>query len=151
MPAISSLAHFGKRVQAVLPNPIPQDVSSKSSFALDSSGVAGFFGGDSAVLAMASVNLIPNRRWVGWYNTPGSYEIAKLFGQLADSPFWDALFPGGNHNPAILFELDGKVGPEFIASYSGTTYTQTGHLAYLLTRKAKSMDGSKLISCNNIW
>ncbi|TBU55673.1 hypothetical protein BD310DRAFT_908172 [Dichomitus squalens] len=141
LPVISSLAYLGKRVRSVIPDPIPQGASSKSGFTLDSSGVAGFFGGDSAVLAMASVNLIPNRRWVGWYNTPGSYEIAKQFGQLADSPFWDALVPGGKHEPAILFELDGKVGPEFIASYSGTTFAQTGHLAYLLTRKAKSMTG----------
>ena len=142
MPVISSLVPLSKRVQAVFPNPIHQDTSSKSGFTLDSSGVAGFFGGDSAVLAMASVNLIPNRRWVGWYNTPGSYEIAKQFGQLANSPFWDALFPGGQHDPAILFELDGKLGPEFIASYSGTTFAQTGHLSYLLARWAKNMIGA---------
>ena len=92
---------------------------SSSSFTLDSSGVAGFFGGDSAVSGMATVNLIPNRRWGGWYNTPGSYEIAKQFGQLANSRFWDGLFPGGKHDPAELFGLDGKSGPAFLAVRSG--------------------------------
>ena len=99
------LIHLAARSSEVLDQPRSLE---KSSFTLDSSGVAGFFGGDGAVSGMATVNLIPNRRWGGWYNSPGSYEIAKQYGQLANSRFWDGLFPGGKHDPARLFELDGK-------------------------------------------
>ncbi|PIL35277.1 hypothetical protein GSI_02002 [Ganoderma sinense ZZ0214-1] len=115
----------------------------KASFTLDSSGVAGFFGGDSAVSGMATVNLFQYRRWGGWYNTPGSYEIAKQYGQLANSRFWDGLFPGGKHDPAHLFGLDGKPGPEFLAARSGSSFSRTGHLAYLIARKASRMHGTR--------
>ncbi|EJF58592.1 hypothetical protein DICSQDRAFT_90406 [Dichomitus squalens LYAD-421 SS1] len=118
----------------------PQSLN-KSSFTLDSSGVAGFFGGDTAVSGMATVNLFKYRRWGGWYNTPGSYEIAKQYGQLANSRLWDGLFPGGTHDPSQLFGLDGKAGPDFLAARSGSSFTHTGHLAYLLTRKAGRMRG----------
>ncbi|OBZ66307.1 hypothetical protein A0H81_13874 [Grifola frondosa] len=85
--------------------------SAKLSVTLDSSGVAGFFGGDEAVSAMATVHVYGGRKWLGWYNSPGSYEIAKRYGQLANSRFWDGLFPGINVDPAQLFELDGYKGP----------------------------------------
>ncbi|EJF62003.1 hypothetical protein DICSQDRAFT_26701, partial [Dichomitus squalens LYAD-421 SS1] len=70
--------------------PLP---TSSSGFTLNALGVAGFFGGDSAVNGMATANLVPYRRWFGWYNTPGSYEIAKKFGPLADWAMSDGLFP----------------------------------------------------------
>jgi hypothetical protein len=93
---------------------------------LDTSGVAGFFGGDEAISAMATVHLYRGRRWLGWYNSPGSYTVAKKFGQLANSRFWDGLFPGPNLTPAEVFGLDGKTGPHYWGVLSGTDMF-TGH------------------------
>lgn len=109
---------------------------SKASFSLDTSGVMGFFGGEEAISAMATVNLYRGRRWLGWYNSPGSYTVAKKFGQLANSRFWDGIFPGPNLTPTEMFGLDGQQGPRFIGVLSGTDMTSTGHLAYLTTQKA---------------
>ncbi|OJA11644.1 hypothetical protein AZE42_11655 [Rhizopogon vesiculosus] len=107
----------------------------KASFSLDTSGVMGFFGGEEALSAMATVHLYRGRRWLGWYNSPGSYTVAKKFGQLANSRFWDGIFPGPNPTPTEMFGLDGQQGPRFIGVLSGTDMT-TGHLAYLTTQKA---------------
>ncbi len=137
---VRELAHLAARSSEVVEQPGSLETS---SFTLDSSGVAGFFGGDGAVAGMATVNLFKYRRWGGWYNTPGSYEIAKQYGQLANSRFWDGLFPGGKHDPAHLFGLDGKAGPEFLAARSGSSFSRTGHLAYLIARKAQRMHGER--------
>ncbi|KAH9949182.1 hypothetical protein B0H21DRAFT_730026 [Amylocystis lapponica] len=110
-----------------------------SKFTLDSSGVAGFFGGDEAVSAMATVHVYEGRKWLGWYNSPGSYEIGKRYGQLAKSRFWDGLFPGVNVDPATLFELNGQTGPKYIAARSGTYMPQTGHCAYLMMKESEEM------------
>ncbi|KAG1752411.1 uncharacterized protein EDB91DRAFT_1102331, partial [Suillus paluster] len=109
----------------------------KASFTLDTSGVMGFFGGEEALSAMATVHLYRGRRWLGWYNSPGSYTVAKKFGQLANSRFWDGIFPGPNLTPEEMFGLDGKDGPRFIGVFSGTDMSTTGHLAYLTAQKAK--------------
>ncbi|KIK39465.1 hypothetical protein CY34DRAFT_808242 [Suillus luteus UH-Slu-Lm8-n1] len=86
---------------------------------------------------MSTVHLYRGRRWLGWYNSPGSYTVAKKFGQLAKSRFWDGIFPGPNPTPEEMFGLDGKEGPRFIGVFSGTDMTTTGHLAYLAAQKAK--------------
>lgn len=87
---------------------------------------------------MATVHLYRGRRWLGWYNSPGSYTVAKKYGQLANSRFWDGLFPGPNPEPAEAFGLDGKPGPRYVASLSGTDMA-TGHLAYLLIQRSKEL------------
>ena len=88
--------------------------SGTNGFSLDISGVAGFFGGDASVSAMATVHIYEGRKWLGWYNQPGSYEIARRYGQLSRSRLWDALYPGVNVDPAVLFEFDGTpVAPLF--------------------------------------
>lgn len=69
------------------------DAGSKTQFDLDISGVAGFFGGDVSVSAMATVHIYEGRKWLGWYNQPGSYEIAKRYGQLSRSRFWTLFTP----------------------------------------------------------
>lgn len=97
----------------------------------------GFFGGEEALSAMSTVHLYQGRRWLGWYNSPGSYIVAKKFGQLAKSRFWDGIFPGPNPTPEEMFGLDGKDGPRFIGVFSGTDMVTTGHLAYLTAQKAK--------------
>ena len=119
--------------------PAPLIPLSDSDLNLDISGVAGFFGGDVAVSAMATVHVYQGRKWLGWYNSPGSYEIAKRYGQLGRSRFWDGLYPGINVDPAVLFELDGMNGPKYRAVHSGTVMTKTGHLAHLLIQECKSI------------
>ncbi|KAF9226882.1 hypothetical protein BS17DRAFT_806895 [Gyrodon lividus] len=114
-----------------------------AKFTLDVSGVAGFFGGESAISAMSTIHLYHHRRWLGWYNSPGSYQIATRFGQLAKSPFWDGLFPGPNESPAVSFGLDGKSGPTYIGVLSGTKM-QAGHLGYLTIQKIKEMSAHKV-------
>jgi len=112
-----------------------------SNFTLDTLGVAGVFGGDEAVSAMATVHVYENRRWLGWYNTPGSYQIAKRYGLLAKSRFFDGFFPGVHTDPATLFELDGWKGPKFRAAHSGTIIEETGHLAALFMKECASREG----------
>ncbi|TBU24888.1 hypothetical protein BD311DRAFT_855495 [Dichomitus squalens] len=121
-----------------IPQPTLRDVvlttalsKPSSGFTLNPLGVAGFFGGDSAVRGMATANLIRNRRWFGWYNTPGSYQIAQKFGPLGRWKLCDGFFPGGEHHPARLFGLEGKEGAQFLAVHSGSNFARTGHLAYL--------------------
>ncbi|KAG6329545.1 hypothetical protein ID866_9545 [Astraeus odoratus] len=111
----------------------------KAHFSLDTSGVAGVFGGEEAVSAMATVHVYEHRKWLGWYNTPGSYEIAKRYGRLARSRFFDGLFPGVHTDPATLFELDGWRGPKFRAAHSGTVIEETGHLAALLMKECADL------------
>ena len=62
--------------------------------------------------------------------------IAKHLGRVANSRFWSGLFPGPNESPAVVFGLDGKKGPQYVAAMSGTTM-YTGHLAYLTMERSK--------------
>ena len=118
---------------------MPEIPLKSSTINLDISGVAGFFGGDVAVSAMATVHIYQGRRWLGWYNSPGSYEIAKRYGQLGRSRFWDGLYPGVNVDPAVLFELDGLYGPKYRAVHSGTLMSKTGHLAHLFLQECRDI------------
>ena len=95
-------------------------------------GIAGFFGGEEAFAAMSSIRLVQGRRWLGWYNSPGSYFVAKKYGVLARSKIWDGLYPGVNVDPATMLNLDGKVGPRYAGAHSGTRINATGHLGHLL-------------------
>ena len=115
-------------------NPLP-----KSTFTLDASGVAGFFGGDEAIYAMATVNVYQGRRWLGWYNSPGSYTVAKKYGQIARSGIWDGLFPGKHVDPADLFELTGSNGPGYIGIHSGTIIPNTGHIGHLFMKECEAV------------
>ncbi len=141
MPLISHLIDLTARAD---PEVVKAPFST-SAFTLDSSGVAGFFGGDTAVSGMATVHLMAGRRWCGWYNAPGAYEVAKQYGQLANSRFWDGFFPGAKCEPAELFGLDGKIGPAFHAARSGSSIPRTGHLAYLIARMARDMDDERSV------
>lgn len=119
--------------------PLSWPTTDSKKFSLDASGVAGFFGGEEAITAMATVHLYRGRRWLGWYNTPGSYTIAKEFGRISKSRLWEGLFPGSNHDPAVAFKLDIMTGPKYVASRSGTVMQQTGHFAHLLTQGADDL------------
>ncbi|KAG2135726.1 uncharacterized protein EDB93DRAFT_821899 [Suillus bovinus] len=123
-----------------MPHKHPIDIHT-GHFDLDVSGVAGFFGGEEAISAMQTIHLYKYRKWMGWYNSPGSWNVGKKFGMLANSRLWDGLFPGPNEDPAEFFELDGKQGPKYVASRSGSILEHTGHLAYLMMQICKEEPG----------
>ncbi|KIJ06957.1 hypothetical protein PAXINDRAFT_19839 [Paxillus involutus ATCC 200175] len=106
---------------------------SNAEFTLDVSGIAGFFGSQEALAAITTIHLFKGKKWLGWYNMPGSYSIARTIGQLANSNVWDRLFPRPDDVAlaASSFGLDGKLGPKYIASMSGTVLQTTGYLGYL--------------------
>ncbi|CCM02452.1 uncharacterized protein FIBRA_04551 [Fibroporia radiculosa] len=126
---------------SLLRRSIPQIPLSDAKFTLDASGVAGIFGGDEAVSAMATVHVYQGRKWLGWYNSPGAYEISKRYGQLAKSRLWSGLFPGPGTDPATLFELDGQKGPRFKSFVSGTMLPDSGHLGALLMAECEEIKG----------
>ncbi|KAF8546279.1 hypothetical protein OG21DRAFT_1527934, partial [Imleria badia] len=114
-----------------------------SKFNLNSAGVAGFFGGEEVLSTIGIMHLYEGRHWFGWYNSPGSYLIAKHFGRMANSRFWEGLFPGPNESPAVVFGLDVKKGPIYVAALSRTTMP-TGHLAYLAMERGKEVIAEEL-------
>ncbi|KAL4080918.1 hypothetical protein J3A83DRAFT_4153544 [Scleroderma citrinum] len=122
--------------------PIPLN---RVRFSLDTSGVVGVFGGEQAVSAMGTIPLYKNWKWLGWYNSPGAYEIAKRYGGLAKSRFFDGLFPGNRTDPATLFEMDGSKGPKFEAAHSGTVIEETSHLAALFMKECVEQEGGIII------
>ena len=112
---------------------------SDTTFTLNAWGVAGIFGGEEAISAVALIPLCRDgRRWLGWYNSPGSLEVARYIGRLAQFQFLERLFPRTTKSPATLFAFDGQLGPRYTAALSGTEM-QTGHLGYL------AMEGCKEI------
>ncbi|KIJ69759.1 hypothetical protein HYDPIDRAFT_104381 [Hydnomerulius pinastri MD-312] len=123
----------------VLNKPIISD-----NFNLDASGVVGFFGGEEVIAAIGTVHLYKGKRWLGWYNLPGSYTIARRFGQLANSGFWHHLFPGSNGSPESSLGLDGKPGPKYVGALSGTVLEQTGYLGNLMTTGIKAAEVVKI-------
>ncbi|KAI0830219.1 hypothetical protein BC628DRAFT_1336922 [Trametes gibbosa] len=127
----------------VLANVSPVADTSSSSphgFDLDISGVAGFFGADVAVSAMTMAHIYKGRRWLGWYNQPGSYAVARRYGQLACSAFWDALYPGPNTSPAELCGIDGSApGPKFMSVLSGSVHAKTSNIAHRFVEGCKAL------------
>jgi hypothetical protein len=142
--AVSSLFNSRSTIMPSLPLDKPSRVS------LDMSGVAGLLGGDEAVSAMATVHVYGNRRWLGWYNTPGSFQIAKRLSSFAKSASFhnnDKLSPRPlsgsirvHTDPTTLFELDDCKGPKFRAAHSGTVIEQTGYLAALFVKECAAWD-----------
>ncbi|KAF5348727.1 hypothetical protein D9758_006796 [Tetrapyrgos nigripes] len=114
-----------------------------NNFNLDSSGVAGFFGGDEAIAAMLTVHLYQGRRWLGWYNSSGGYSVAKYYGKLARTRILRGMYPGVRVEPVELFGLGGKKNPGFIAAHSGTFLGETGHLGFLLMKYCRGLKEEK--------
>lgn len=108
-------------------------------FNLDASGVAGFLGTSEGATAIDMMYMYENRKWLGWYNSPGSYPLAQRYRKLAD-----AIAKSNARDLSTFFELDGKKGPRFTAAKSGTVIPETGHIAYLLSKKCEEMLASPL-------
>ncbi|KAI6030108.1 hypothetical protein EDC04DRAFT_2898638 [Pisolithus marmoratus] len=97
-----------------------------SRFILDSTSVAGLVGGEEATSTIALARVYNRRRWLGWYNSPGSYVMGKRFRRLARSAITDTVFDANSDlesgtspemvyiDPSLLFEHDGwSKGPAF--------------------------------------
>ncbi|KAI6002300.1 hypothetical protein F5J12DRAFT_894370 [Pisolithus orientalis] len=118
------------------------------NFTLSGTAVAGLLGGDEASSTVALTQIYARRRWLGWYNSPGSYVTGKRFRRLIRSAKVDAVFDsdpksgatsGGETihiDPRALFEHEGwSEGPAFKGIYSGTSIQNTGPLASWLMKK----------------
>ena len=89
---------------------------------------------------MATVHVYQGRKWLGWYNSPGSYSVAKKYGQIAHSGIWDGLFPGIAVDPVTLFELSGSSGPRYFDTSSGAIIQDTGHIGHLFMKECEVSD-----------
>ncbi|KAI6045839.1 hypothetical protein EDC04DRAFT_3136830 [Pisolithus marmoratus] len=109
-----------------------------TKFILNSTGVAGLFGGEEAIVSIALVHIFGERKWFGWYNSPGSYIMGIRFSGLAYSAV-PSLSKDEQEDVqtdlASLFEYHGRKGPKFRAVHSGSTFPETGHLAALFMRE----------------
>ncbi|KAI6030100.1 hypothetical protein EDC04DRAFT_109775 [Pisolithus marmoratus] len=138
IPDIPETVHSQARSLVTDSSPLPN-----ARFILDSTSVAGLLGGEEAMSTVALAQIYDRRKWLGWYNTPGSYIIGKRFRRLAHSIVSDShVNPGSGTgsdmhiDPALLLQYDGwSKGPVFKAIYSGTTMLETGPLASLLMKK----------------
>ena len=111
----------------------------KSNFSLNTSGVASLFGGNVAVAAMTTLHLNPTRKWLGWYNSPGTYDVARHYSQFCNSRLLDALFPGAPTDLATPFVLDKMKGGKYIGARNGTVLDTTGPFCSILMKDCRHM------------
>ena len=135
LPNLSDLPN--RRSLTTVPTPF-----STSTLTLPISGVSGFFGGDLSPLAI--IYLYKYWHCLGWYNTPGSFQIARRYGLISRSTFFQFFYPGVRVEPSELFGFDGQRGPRFQAVSSGTIIDVTGHPASVLTKECASMVGNPI-------
>ncbi|KAI6121273.1 hypothetical protein F5141DRAFT_1210950 [Pisolithus sp. B1] len=110
------------------------DSSNSGGFSLNTGGMASFFGGEVAVTAMTTIHLDPTRRWLGWYNSPGTYEVARRYGRVSGSKFLEGLFPGVPTDLATLLGLEELKGTKYIGAHNGTILEETGPFSALLMK-----------------
>lgn len=135
----------------------PSVMSPGVSFFLESTAVVGLLGGDEASSAVALTQTYARRKWLGWYNSPGSYVTGERFRSLASSAKPNVVFDGDSESgalsrrefvyadPSALFDHEGWFrGPIFNGIYSGTSIQTTGPLASWLLRKATAADCQKV-------
>jgi len=106
----------------------------KGSFSLDTSGMASFFGGDAAVAAMTTLHLDPTRRWLGWYNSPGTYEVAKRYSKFCKSRLLEGLFPDVPNDLATLLGMANMKGAKYIGTQNGAILEETGPFSAVLVK-----------------
>jgi len=124
------------RRSGMLSDDIPLNTA---NFTLDTSGMATFFGGDVAVAAMTTLHLDPTRRWLGWYNAPGTYEVAKRYGRVVKSRLLEGLFAGVPTDLGTLLGLAGLKGAKYIAAHGGTVLEETGPFSAILMEECQHL------------
>ncbi|KAI6119549.1 hypothetical protein EDD16DRAFT_1895500 [Pisolithus croceorrhizus] len=92
-----------------------------TQFSLNTSAVAGIFGGEEAVAT-----------------------TDPRYGLLANSRLFSGVFPGIHTESATLFELDGWKGLKFRAAHSGSILDKTGHLALLFLEECSDLRGEEV-------
>ncbi|KAI5985744.1 hypothetical protein EDD15DRAFT_1621722 [Pisolithus albus] len=128
-----------------------------SDFVLNSTAVAGLLGGEDATSTVALTQIYDKRKWLGWYNSPGSYVMGKHFRRLARSAKVDVVYKSDlaagtssgsemvHIDPGVLFEHEGwSGGPAFKGIYSGSSIQTTGPLASWLMKKAADVNCQKI-------
>ncbi|KAI6030098.1 hypothetical protein EDC04DRAFT_109690 [Pisolithus marmoratus] len=149
IPDTSEAIHSQAQALVAVPSPL-----ANTKFILDSTSVAGLLGGDEAMSTIALAQIYNRRKWLGWYNTPGSCTIGKHFRRLAHSIVSDShVNPGSGTgsemhiDPALLLQHDGwSKGPVFKGIYSGTFMHETGPLASFLMKKCIKKGGTSIKS-----
>ncbi|KAL1938915.1 hypothetical protein VTO73DRAFT_11068 [Trametes versicolor] len=125
--------------QELLADTAPQlnEPATRTKLTISGMSVLTAFGGHTTLSAMTTVHILTGRRCLGWYNQPGTHDIARRYGQLARSRICKTLY--GTHkatvDPAVLCGLKGtEAGPSYLAFPSGTSGNgrKTGNIAWLL-------------------
>ncbi|KIM79382.1 hypothetical protein PILCRDRAFT_10504 [Piloderma croceum F 1598] len=107
---------------------VPQVPLANANFRLNSSGIASYFGEEDAI-RVYTIYVCEGRKWLGWYNSPGSYAAARKYGRLADSGVWGGLFPSV---PRYTDPI-----PEFRAVHSETSLADTGYTGHLFANECE--------------
>ncbi|KIK16657.1 hypothetical protein PISMIDRAFT_254987, partial [Pisolithus microcarpus 441] len=148
IPAVPKTVQFQGR--SLVPDSSPL---SNATFMLNGSGIAGLLGGEEALSAVALAQIYNGGKWLGWYNTPGSYIIGKYFRHLARSAISDSRVnpksgtgSGMVHvDHALLLQYDNwSKGPVFKGIYSGTSLHEAGPLASLIVKKCTQISGTQI-------
>ena len=121
-----------------------------SQIRIDTSAVAGFFGGEESLSGMATMHLYEGHAWFGWYNNPGSFVMAKKFGELFSGLYKSKPTPGEHEkkqpelayevDPNTMFRFDHKESPQFCASQSSTYIRDTGYVGQLFLAGCRHLD-----------
>ncbi|KAI0710419.1 hypothetical protein C8T65DRAFT_648307 [Cerioporus squamosus] len=108
-----------------------------TTFSLDVSSLAVFLGADAALAVMMLPHLHSQRRWWGWYNCPGSYQLAKYYGELARFRFSSAL--STKVPPELALELSNAAGSTFTAAWSSIAVRVASPLAAMLLQECRDL------------
>ena len=109
-------------------------------FSLDLAGVSSLLGGEEALSAMTAVHVYGKRRWLGWFNNPGSFQMAKRLNAFAKSASFKPVSKGTEIDPTALIGLDSFKGPKFRAAHSGTVIQETSYLASLFVKGCAALE-----------
>ncbi|KAI6118525.1 hypothetical protein EDD16DRAFT_1480937 [Pisolithus croceorrhizus] len=127
--------------------------SASTQFNLNSTSVAGFFGGEEAISTMILTQTYNRGIWFGWYNTLGSFVIGNRFRRLADLIISNSLVGSRSDtrfqrmylDPTPLLQHGGwPNGPAFKAIYSGINVQETGPFASLLMKRCIRVSGTPI-------
>ncbi|KAI6167791.1 hypothetical protein EDD17DRAFT_1751206 [Pisolithus thermaeus] len=130
IPETPETVQFQARSLVTDPSPL-----ANAKFVLDSTSVVGLLGGEQAMSAVALTQIHTQRKWLGWYNTPGE-NIPAVSGKGIEREMMYI-------DPALLY--DGwSSGPVFKGIYSGTAMQETGPVASLLMKECIGISGTRI-------
>ena len=116
-----------------------------SPFSFDFAGIAVLLGGDDAVSAMTKVHVYEKRRWVGLYNSPGSFKVAKRLNSLVTSSSSNSGSNAVHIDLTTLLEPDRSKWPEFRGAHSGTIMDEIGYLATLFMKECSARGSERAV------